>query len=199
MEVQGDLRKPERKPHIATQQAEKPAWQRLATSRNRVLRGVRATGAAKRTQDAWRAKRLSPDTIESAGADAVDNAEGSITTPNKARCRWSRRGPRTSPRVKGLPRNLGDPVVSTETAGPWEPDPIPDLRTAALRAVRGKNRSGRWYLQAKATKCGGMGGGESERSVVPRSRGTHPRGPGGGKGAPGTRNCWRERHGDTDP
>ena len=42
----------------------------------------------------------------------------------------------------------------------------------------------RWYRQAKETKCGEMGGRESERLIVPSSRGNRPEGPRGGKGTP---------------
>ena len=42
----------------------------------------------------------------------------------------------------------------------------------------------RWYRQAKETKCGEMGGRESQRLIVPLSRGNHPEGPRGGKEVP---------------
>ena len=51
----------------------------------------------------------------------------------------------------------------------------------------------RRYRLAKATELAGMGEEESERLVVPRKPGNPPRGPGGGKGSPGTRNRRRER------
>ena len=41
------------------------------------------------------------------------------------------------------------------------------------------------YRQAKATKRGGTGGGESERLIVPRTRGNRSEGPRRGKEAPG--------------
>jgi hypothetical protein len=38
----------------------------------------------------------------------------------------------------------------------------------------GRTGDKRWYRQAKETKCGETGGRESERLVVPMSRGNHP-------------------------
>ena len=55
----------------------------------------------------------------------------------------------------------------------------------------GRTGDERWYRQAKATKCGEMGGKESERLVVPLSQGNHPRDPGEGRGRH-LMNRWRE-------
>ena len=55
------------------------------------------------------------------------------------------------------------------------------------------------YRQAKATKRGGMGDGESERLVLPSKRGNHPEGPRGGKGAPGHETAGGKDAGDTEP
>jgi RNA-directed DNA polymerase len=51
-------------------------------------------------------------------------------------------------------------------------------------AVGDEPRTHRWYRQAKETKCGETVGGESERLIVPSSRGNRPEGPRGGKGTP---------------
>src|SRR4051812_19450510 len=42
----------------------------------------------------------------------------------------------------------------------------------------------RWYRRAKETKHGETDDGESERLIVPSSRGNRPEGPRGGKGTP---------------
>jgi hypothetical protein len=55
------------------------------------------------------------------------------------------------------------------------------------------------YRQAKATKCGGTGEGESERLVLPGKRGNRPEGPRGGKGAPGHETVGGNDAGDTEP
>src|SRR3954465_2363409 len=55
------------------------------------------------------------------------------------------------------------------------------------------------YRQAKATKCGGRGGGESERRVVPAKRGNRPEGPRGGKEAPGHEAAGGIDARDTEP
>src|SRR3954447_12625684 len=76
---------------------------------------------------------------------------------------------------EGSPGNLGDPAVSTEQAG-WS------YRLTNSGMIRGpatgtdgdEHRSQRWYRQAKETKCGEMDGRESERLIVPASRGNRP-------------------------
>ena len=55
----------------------------------------------------------------------------------------------------------------------------------------GRTGDERWYRQAKETKCGEIGGKESERLVVPLSQGNHPRDPGEGRGRR-LMNRWRE-------
>src|SRR6478735_2750943 len=54
----------------------------------------------------------------------------------------------------------------------------------ASGAVGDELRTRRWYRQAKETKRGETGDGESERLTVPASRGNRPEGPRGGKEAP---------------
>ena len=81
-----------------------------------------------------------------AGADALGKAEGSIGA-----LYWSGVADpvgviEQGTHAWGLPRNLGDPV---------------DLALVA-------------YRQAKETKRGGMGGRESERLIVPATRGNSP-------------------------
>ena len=55
------------------------------------------------------------------------------------------------------------------------------------------------YRQAKATKRGGTGGGESERLIVPTTRGNRPEGPRRGKGAPGHETAGGKDARDTEP
>jgi len=65
------------------------------------------------------------------------------------------------------------------------------IHSLSPRLVGTKNGTKRWYRQAKETKCGEMGGKESERLVVPLSQGNHPRDPGEGRGRH-LMNRWRE-------
>jgi hypothetical protein len=66
-------------------------------------------------------------------------------------------------RELGFPRNLGDPADSTNT----DPDGDTGIPTPGPLSTLGgggseKNRVLWWYRQAKETKCGGMGGRESQ-------------------------------------
>ena len=61
----------------------------------------------------------------------------------------------------------------------------------ASRAAGDERGTQRWYRQAKETKRGEKGGGESERLIVPLSRGNRPEGPGEGRGRR-VMNRWRE-------
>src|SRR3954454_12916691 len=58
------------------------------------------------------------------------------------------------------------------------------IRGPASGTVGDEIRTHRWYRQAKETKRGETGDRESQRLVVPSSRGNRPEGPRGGKGAP---------------
>ena len=55
------------------------------------------------------------------------------------------------------------------------------------------------YRRAKETKRGGMGGGDSERRIVPWKRGNRPQGPRGGKEAPGHETAGGTDARDTEP
>lgn len=103
------------------------------------------------------------------GAETVDDVEGSTTTPQEGEAEVVPPGSESQAACEGSPRNLGDPVVSTGRQGPWEPSESesPTCAPWLRQAARGKHWRYRWYLQAKATKCGGTGGGESERLVRP--------------------------------
>jgi hypothetical protein len=84
--------------------------------------------------------------------------------------------------INGFPGNLGDPTVSVVTAG-WSPayqlQADPRLPSRASGDEPGAKRR---YRQAKETKCGEMGGRESERLILPTSRGNHPEGTPGREG-----------------
>ncbi|MDB5351303.1 MAG: hypothetical protein JWN86_2550 [Planctomycetota bacterium] len=56
-----------------------------------------------------------------------------------------------------------------------------------------------WYRQAKATRRGGMGGRESERFIVPMTRGNRPEGPRRGKGTSCHETAGGNDAGDTGP
>ena len=81
--------------------------------------------------------------------------------------------------------------------GTWEtlPSPSkcrPETRLTNSRWIHGpvswavgdERGTQRWYRQAKETKCGERDVRESQRLIVPSSRGDHPEGPRGGKEAP---------------
>ena len=93
--------------------------------------------------------------------------------------------------INRVPRELGRPCRLHR-------DYRLELRFTNSRLIHGSvpswwGRTGdeRWYRQAKETKCGEMGGKESERLVVPLSQGNHPRDPGEGRGRR-LMNRWRE-------
>lgn len=84
----------------------------------------------------------------------------------------------------GLPRNLGDLIVSSPFNRLGKPETTPSPRRRARRRGRQEQRAQEGYRCAKATKRGGMGDQESEQLVVPRKRGNSPEGPREGKGLP---------------
>jgi hypothetical protein len=86
-------------------------------------------------------------------------------------------GSESRTRPHGFPRNLGGPVASTA-------DPGGRYRVTNSRLVVGapgdhgnETRVQPWYRQAKATKCGGRGGRESERLILPVTWGNRAEGP----------------------
>jgi hypothetical protein len=117
-----------------------------------------------------------------ASADVVRGTEGRVDTPQEA---WREelagvreRGMHT----EGLPRNLGDLVVSAHESREGHPVEQPRPGGGALAAAGSEGRAHARYRQAKETKCGGTGGQETEHSVVPPKRGNSS------QGTP-----WRER------
>ena len=94
-------------------------------------------------------------------------------------------GSESRTRSRGFPRNLGGPCASVVDPGrryrvtnsrPW---------AEALGGSGSEIRVQPGYRQTKATKCGGTGEGDSERFIVPATRGNRPEGPRRGKEAPG--------------
>src|SRR5262245_20567680 len=81
--------------------------------------------------------------------------------------------------------------------GTWEALPSPSrsrpetrltnsrsIHGPVSRAVGDERGTQRWYRPAKETKRGETDVKESQRLIVPSSRGNHPEGPRGGKGVP---------------
>ena len=98
-------------------------------------------------------------------------------------------------RESGFPRNLGDPVVSTEeipagATGQPTPGAMADA-SSRRRRERNAVRS-RGIVRAKETKCGERGGRKSESlDSTDESGELGPREPGGGKrGAKGGRRAY---------
>ena len=84
---------------------------------------------------------------------------------------------------KGSPGNLGDPVVSIEQGRREHRQTNSRMIHGPRPGPRGTNNgTKRWYRQAKETKCGEKDGRESERLIVPPSRGNHPEGTPGREG-----------------
>src|SRR3954452_14010699 len=97
----------------------------------------------------------------------------------------SRRGRRTGHAHGGSPGTWEAPSSSRQIPGGR-------YRVTNSRPVAGasgghgsETRVRPGYRQAKATKRGVTGGGDSERRIVPVRRGNRPLGPRGGKKAPG--------------
>jgi hypothetical protein len=86
--------------------------------------------------------------------------------------------------TRGSLGNLRDPAVSVEIAG-WRPGlPTPGDPQLQSRAGGDEQGTKRRYRQTKATKCGEMGGRESERPIVALKQGNSTEGPCGAKGTP---------------
>src|SRR3954469_16371743 len=102
--------------------------------------------------------------------------------------------------------------VHEGSPGTWEaPSPPRQLPGGRYRVTNSRPSAGApggpgseirvqsWYRQAKATKRGGTGDGESERPILPVTRGNRPEGPRRGKGAPGHETVGGTDAGDTEP
>jgi hypothetical protein len=142
---------------------------------------------------------LSPEMKKLAGADVVIRTEGRVAAP-----RWpgacdpagvGDQGTFTS----GFPRNLGGPFVfSVDPGGRYRvTNSRPVADASGGHGSETRVRPG--YRQAKATKRGGTGDGDSERLIVLMTRGNRPEGPRRGKGAPGHETAGGKDAGDTEP
>ena len=142
---------------------------------------------------------MSPEIVQVAGADVVKGTEGRVAAPQFGLATAIPPGSESRTRSHGFPRNLGGPVAST--ANPGRSYRVTNSRPAA-DAPDGHGNETRvqpWYRQAKATKRGGTGGRESERLIVPPTRGNRPEGPCRGKGAPGHETAGGKDARDTEP
>jgi hypothetical protein len=142
---------------------------------------------------------LSPDTNITAGADAVKGAEGRVVAPQRPGAHDPAGVGEQGTLTSGFPRNLGGPAVFS--AAPGRRYRVTNSRPAA-GAPGGHGSETRvrpGYRQAKATKRGGTGDGESERPIVLATRGNRPEGPRRGKGAPGHETVGGKDAGDTEP
>jgi hypothetical protein len=102
-------------------------------------------------------------------------------------------------RSRGFPRNLGGPVAFSEIPGRRYRVTNSSPATAAPGDGGSEIRVRPRYRQAKATKRGGTGGGESERSILPMTWGNRPEGPHREKGAPGHETAGGKDARDTEP
>src|SRR4051794_12761042 len=83
-------------------------------------------------------------------------------------------GSESRTRPQGFSRNLGGPVAST--ANPGRSYRVTNSRpvVGASGGQGNETRVRPWYRQAKETKRGGKGGRESERLLLPVTRGNRP-------------------------
>ena len=120
----------------------------------------------------------------------VSPRPGQTRGPRRVVRTWSHRDYSVTPGSEsrangheGSPGNLGDPAVSTEQAGrSYRLTNSGLILDPATGADGDERRSQRWYRQAKETKCGEKDGRESERFIVPASRGNRPEGTPGREG-----------------
>jgi len=78
--------------------------------------------------------------------------------------------------ISGFLGNLGGPVASVVTAGRSPAYQLQADPRLPSRASGDESGTKRRYRQAKETKCGEMGGRDSERLIVPTRRGNQPDG-----------------------
>ena len=108
-------------------------------------------------------------------------------------------GSKNRARSQGFSRNLGGPFAFS--ASPGRSYRVTNSRplTGAPGGQGSETRVRPGYRQTKATKCGGTGDGESERPILPTTRGNRPEGPRRGKGAPGHETAGGKDARDTEP
>ena len=135
---------------------------------------------------------MSPEIDIIAGADVVHSTEGRVAAPQ-----WPGvRDPAGVEEQGPLTGVLQEPGRPLRLLGKSRREHRVTNSRPAAGAPGGHGSEPRvrpGYRQAKATERGGTGDGESERPILPWTRGNRPEGPRRGKGAPG-----RETAGGTD-
>ena len=134
----------------------------------------------------------------SAGADVLKATEGRVAAPQWPGVR-DPAGVREQDTFTRVPQEPGRP--SRLLGKPRREHRVTNSRPAAGalgdRGSEPRVRPG--YRQAKATKRGGTGDRESERLILPWTRGNRPEGPRRGKGAPGHETAGGKDARDTGP
>ena len=119
-----------------------------------------------------------------AGADVFQTTEGRVAAPQ-----WPGvtipPGSENRARSRGFSRNLGGPFASMASPGRRYRVTNSRSEAGALGGLGSEMGVQPRYRQTKETKRGGKGGGDSERFIVPATRGNRPEGPRRGKEAPG--------------
>ena len=142
--------------------------------------------------------RLSPEIILPAGADVFKLTEGRVAAPQWPGVR-DPAGVEEQGTLTGVLQEPGRPLrllgKSRREHRVTNSRPV----AGALGGHGNETRVRPGYRQAKATKRGGTGGGDSERFIVPTTRGNRPEGPRRGKGAPGHETAGGKDARDTEP
>ena len=136
---------------------------------------------------------IEPREIIPASADVVRKTEGRIDTPQEAGREELAGVEERGMHTWGLPRNLGDLIVSVRESRDGRPVEQPRPGGGALAVPGSEGRAHARYRQAKETKRGGRDGQESEHSVVPVKRGNTPQRTPWREGSAGSGNRRRER------
>src|SRR5262245_63806043 len=100
---------------------------------------------------------------------------------------------------RGSPGTWEAPPSSRSIPAGGTGSPTPGPRPTHPAATGSKPGCSRDTGRAKATKRGGTGGGDSERLIVPPTRGNRPEGPRRGEGVPGHETVGGKDAGDTEP
>ena len=134
-----------------------------------------------------------------AGADVFKVTEGRVAAPYWPGARDPAGVGEQGTLTYGSPRNLGGPAISSVSPGGRYRVTNSRPVVAAPGGGGSETRVQPGDRQVKATKRGGRGDGESERLILPATRGNRPEGPRRGKGAPGHETAGGNDAGDTEP
>ena len=146
------------------------------------MRGVGVTGAAKRRQRASR-PWVEPRKEIVAEADGVEKSEGSTRRIAKGPDAQRSAGVREHGMgARGLPRNLGEPVVSAQIREGTRNSPRP-AAVASKAAGANTGRTSGTAASSEYAKASGKDERQSDGFVVPMKAGQRPMRPAGGKGA----------------